>query len=191
MIRTVLTLLTLAASLCAAPITYRVTVDTSAFASLNGQAEFQFNPGGTPDPLTAVVSSITGVGSYNEASRTGDVTGADPWTLGNTQLPTVVILNLTGLTSTFTFDVTLAGDALDNPQSFDGTAFTLTMRDDQGVVLTGFNEPSLWLDVSFGSVFTFAQDQQITLDEVPEPATVGLMLAGLLLAAGRYRCSRG
>lgn len=193
MMRAFLTLMAMAGALSAGPVGYRVFVDTSAFAGFDGQAEFQFNPGGSPDALTAEVSAIAGVASYSEASRNGDVTGADPWLMGNggVFLPNMVVLNLEGFTNIFSFTVTLAGDALDTPSSFDGTSFTLTMRDENGDLLGGFSEPALWLDIYDGSVSPLFQDQQITLADVPEPAALGLAALGFLLMAGRRRCFPG
>ncbi|MBS1825769.1 MAG: NF038129 family PEP-CTERM protein [Acidobacteria bacterium] len=189
MIRTILALFTLTAALSAAPVGYRVFVDTSAFAGLDGQAEFQFNPGGAPDAATATLSALAGVASFSENSRAGDVTGADPWVFQNTAALNMLVLNLQGLTSNFSFQIVFSGDAIDNPVSFDGTAFALTMRDSSGVALGGFSEPTLWLDLTGGVFTTFIQDQQIELADIPEPSTIGLLLSGALFIALRRRAA--
>lgn len=189
MIRTILALFTLAAALSAAPVGYRVFVDTSVFAGLDGQAEFQFNPGGIPDAATATISGLAGIASFSENSRTGDVTGTDPWVFNNTQALNMLVLNLQGLSSVFSFQIVFSGDAIDNPVSFDGNAFALTMRDSSGVALSGFSEPTLWLDLT-GGVFTpFLQDPQIVLADIPEPSTIGLLLSGALFIVLRRRAA--
>ncbi|MBL8177232.1 MAG: NF038129 family PEP-CTERM protein [Bryobacterales bacterium] len=191
MMRAFLTLLAMAGALGAAPVGYRVIVDTAAFAGTDAQVEFQFNPGGTPDAATAEVSALAGIASFTNGPRTGDVTGSNPWLFGNSVLPNQLFLNLTGLGALFSFQVVFSGDAIDNPAELDGTAFTMTMRDTGGNVLGGFSEPSLWLEVSGGAVLPLMQDQQITLSEIPEPRAMILMMSGLLLLAVRRRCFPG
>lgn len=179
-------LLFFAATLTAAPITYLVTVDTSSFNGQNARADFQFNPGGLPDLAVAVTDGLSGIGSFSEVSRAGDVTGSGPWTFGNGQPVNQLVLNLITLSNSFSFFVTFSGDAIDNPSSFDATSFFFTMLNPAGSApLTGFSAPSLWLDVSQGSSFVTSQDRQITVSDVPEPGTLSLVAAVAVFALFR------
>jgi hypothetical protein len=187
-----LSLFVFAASVYATPLSYQVTVDTSAFIGQNARGNFQFNPGGfSPDAAFMQLNTLAGVGSTSVFFQTGDVTGTNPFTFGNTLVNNLLILDLLNLSSSFSFVVTFSGDAIDNPSSLDATSFFFAILNSTGTLpLAGFNQPSLSVDVSQGGIFVSSQDSLITfVDAVPEPGTLSLLALGLfgVIATKRRR----
>lgn len=186
-----------ASSTAYAAITYNVAVDTSLINGVTGNLNFQFNPGGGAQAATASISgwSATGGSFLGAPILTGDVTGTLP--------ATVTFGNTTGLNdyfhpiqygTSFQFLLTFDGAAINSPANGPaGTSFLIALYDnddplnalltdtpdfiaaadinpDGTITITRFNTP-----LGGDPVATFSSD-------VPEPSTVFLTAAGLVLA---------
>ncbi|MGH7193200.1 MAG: NF038129 family PEP-CTERM protein, partial [Candidatus Saccharimonadales bacterium] len=122
----------------AEPVTYRVTVDTSAIAGGSGFVDLQLNPGALPDAQTADVTidqfqnsggTLGGVTIAGNAS--GSLAGAVQ--LGNTSMLNELKQALT-YGNTLTFVITLAGDAIATPLGgLFGSMLSLTLFRPDGV----------------------------------------------------------
>jgi hypothetical protein len=122
----------------AGPVTYRVSVDTSALTGSAGFLDFQFNPGALPGSQTAqaAISQFQSPGgTLGSSSTSGNASGS---LLGEVQLGNANMLNELKQAFTFgntlTFDVQLSGDALSIPlNSSFGSVLSLTLLGPDGV----------------------------------------------------------
>ena len=193
----------------AAPITYHVSVNTSAISGTPGHLDLQFNPAGgsAAQPATASITDFTTAGGMlgGVVERLGDAAGT---------LPDMVRLNNTSginnlfqaftFGSDFSFNLTLTGPALDIPSDgTSGSGFFLALyaMDQQTPLLTS-NPDGLLLSVllsangtttvqTFGiSPGVISVTQQAAA--IPEPATIVLLGTGLAGVAARvFRRQRG
>jgi hypothetical protein len=189
------TLIFLAATLglSASPVvTYQVQVNTSTIAGTSGNLDFQFNPGNaTSQPAFVTIFGFASDGTLAGAPATvGDVTGTLP--------PAVTIHNTDGFNDYadgFTF-----GNALSFFVSFDGPAitspngtatagstfaFTLFNSDFSGTLLSTDPVNGVLVEGTVDThgnvgISNFGVDSTTKASPVPEPASAGLALVGLL-----------
>jgi hypothetical protein len=194
-------LLALAAPAVAGPLSYAVTVDTSALAGTAGALDLQFNPADPLSPSATVsVSNVLTDGTLGAVpSLSGGAAGVLPGALSianSAQAPgTNELSQPFTYGNTLSFVLTLSGAALDQPNGL-GSTFSLFLLDGTGMpqladlnfsplgqVLDvnlngdGTITPIVYPTVSGSSVVTATP-----LAVVPEPsslALLGLGLAGL------------
>lgn len=191
-----LLVLCLARQSSADAITYAVSVNTSSILGDAGSLDFQFNPG----PLTTQAADLEILGFASDGTLdpagpvlTGDATGALPGTL--------LLDNGSGFNDYFqdftfgsviTFDVSLLGPALTNPDgmSSSGSTFAFSMFSDPGGAT-----PALTSDMTNGFAFTTAVNLDGTTTPAnssatalsysvvptPEPSSVVLLASGLAM----------
>ncbi|MGH7193611.1 MAG: NF038129 family PEP-CTERM protein, partial [Candidatus Saccharimonadales bacterium] len=112
------------------PVTYRVSIDTTALAGTSGFLDFQLNPGALPDAQSAgatIENFRTVGGSVGGVSTTGSVSGdlSGAAVLGNAAMLNELKQGFTFGTSV-SFDVRLDGDALTLPgRGLFGSTFAL------------------------------------------------------------------
>jgi hypothetical protein len=194
---------TWAAALQAGPISYSVTVNTSALNGQSGNLDFQFNGGNPPyDPATATVSLFSTNGVLGSpAILSGSVTP------GNAQLPSGFALNNTAIFndlfqpivfgSQIQFTVTLSGIALTSPSgsTASGSTFLFSLYDASGI------NPLLTSDPSGGVAAIQVNQNGTTTPQAlpngtnpsvatlavvtPEPAAGMLLLLGVALLGAR------
>jgi hypothetical protein len=176
-------------------ITYPVLVDTSAADGLSGFLDFQFAPGdaSTQPAFISITNFISDGTLVGPPQVNGGVSGALPGTL--------MIDNSTAFNdyfepftfgSSFTFNLTLEGAALQSPNGTanSGSTFGLALFDGaQNPILTtdpnGFaGLVNVELDGSTDTV-VFPSDSNggapvVQFVATPEPATLGLSLIGIL-----------
>src|SRR5262249_55575682 len=116
----------------AAPVIYHVTVNTSAISGTNGSVDFQFNPSGSPQALTATLSNFTaGPGTVFGAAdgTTGNVTNNFPTSITLNNLPGPLNEAIGNLTygSSFSYDVTFSPNYDDDPPN--NTSFFMFLFD--------------------------------------------------------------
>jgi hypothetical protein len=198
---TALTLFTvgLGAPLRADPVTYHVSVDMNVVSPGNigqmGFLDFQFNPADSTMPFdagTATVSNFNsnGGGITGEFFENGSVVGgptfpATDLVIGNgPTTPNEATYNYT-YGSSFSFDVTLAGPAVDNPMFPNNpSTFALTLFDSSGTSLTDptGGGPGLTICTSGTCGIFAAPGITVTSSLLPEPsswAIFGVALLGL------------
>jgi hypothetical protein len=206
--RTALALLTsaLAAQARAGLITYSVTVDTSLVSGIQGSLDFQFDASDiTSQTATATLTNFTGGTLVGSPTFNGDASGTlspGPATINNT--PANLINELIqdfNYGSSFSFDVTLSGAALQTPNGSPGSTFSLTLFDGRGasgnalLSIDANTPPALLINVNGDGSTSVIASSAVTatpsVSSVPEPASV-LMLAmgGLALASYRWRQRR-
>ncbi len=158
-------------SVCrAGSVTYQVSADTSPLNGQDGNLDFQFNPGSSgAQPATATVTDFHTVGGIlsQPAALTGDAAGSLPGTL---TLNNGTIYNdiFQGFTygESFSFLLTLSGEALDHPSGTFGSSFALSLYDAAGIT------PLLTTDPN-GSVLTvnINADGTISAETFPHSPT--------------------
>jgi hypothetical protein len=170
-------------SLWAGSISYQVTASTGIVSGGNGYLSLQFNPGGTSDAATAVISNVTGFSVLDAATLTGGASGS----VGTS----VTIVNSGAVNeylqrgtfgTTLSFLVSFSGPLFDNPVSLDGSAFSLNyVSDDQQDF-----ETNLWISFLPGLEPDILTDttRVEAVNPVPEPSTMALAL--LALPVGIY-----
>ncbi len=189
----------------AATISYNVTVNTSALAGTQGFLDFQFLPGGL-DALPAF-AAVAMFASFDAvlaptADRAGDATGTLPGTvtLGNSQGFNDLFQGIT-FGSTFSFNLTLSGAALDpGGSALSGTAFSLLLFGADGMTpLVTADPDGRIVSLQIGpngavAVSTFPQVNGPPVADVtaavPEPTTLLLVGAGVVAIAARRRRAR-
>jgi hypothetical protein len=192
-------LLALAAPAAADPISYVVTVDTSALAGTTGALDVQFNPADPlSQPATATVSNFLTDGTLGAVpSLSGGAAGALPSVLSianSAQAPlTNEVQQALTFGKTLSFQLTLSGPALDQLNGL-GSTFSLFLLDGSGMPTLAdpsFSPLGQVLDVNLnadGSVTPIAYPtvggpSVVTVSPlapaVPEPPTLALLGLGL------------
>ena len=190
-------------------VTYQVSVNTSTLSGQGGNLDFQFNPGGLgAESATATVTSFQTVGGIlsQPAMLTGDATGSLPGTLtlDNGTLYNDVFQGFI-YGNSFSFRLTLSGQALDNPGGTFGSSFALSLYDAGGIrpllttdpngsVLTvNLNANGTTLAETFPQSLTNSIPVAVATSAVPEPSTMVLLIISLpvfLFAILRYDTKR-
>jgi PEP-CTERM motif len=181
------------------PITFTVTVNTTAISGTSGFIDFQFNPGGA-GAQSATVSltnfNFTGGSLAANADLTGSATGLLP---GNVTINNTGQLNdlFQGITfgNSFSFSLTLSGAALNNPGGSFGSLFGLSLIgsdqttplltiDPNGTILSLLLNPNGTTTISTFFLSRRDDSSVVTIQAqnaaVPEPATLLLLSSGLL-----------
>lgn len=181
-----------------ADTSYMVSVNPS---TLNGQydyIDFQLNPGGAnSEMLTAVITNFAPSATLNPADpnnyMAGNYSGSlpGPLTLVNSTQDNEYAEGLV-LFNPMTFDITLSGPALTNPNDIpaaNGTTFAIGIEDANGNMLLA-GGPLGTINVNFDGSLTLSSAQDgkgnsyVTFGPVaagvPEPATIGLAALSLL-----------
>jgi hypothetical protein len=193
-----------------ADMIYEVTVDTSSLNGTNGYLDFQFNPGNASAlAALATISNFTGgtpgsANSFPLAGNTGDASGSLPGTL-TLDNGTAYNDSFQGFTygSSFSFDLTLSGPALDNPSGNVGSSFALSLYAADGatpLLTTDPNNSVLTINLNADGTTTIETfltptgDPSVVtataMNAAPEPSSLVLMATALpagLLAWRRYR----
>jgi len=182
-------------SACAGPVTYQVSVNTSALDGQSGNLDFQFNPGGLgSEPATATVTNFqTLAGILSQpAMLTGDASGSLPGTLTlNNGTAYNDVFQKFSYGSSFDFALTLSGPALDSPGGSSGSSFALSLYDAAGLtplLTTDPNGSVLTVNLNVSgttSVLTFPQSSTnstpaASVSSVPEPSSLVLFGLGVL-----------
>jgi hypothetical protein len=188
------------------PITFHVSANTSSISGTLGSFDFQFNPGGLGSlaataTITNFQSNGTLVATAPGVQFTGAVSGTLPGTvtLNNTTAFNAYTQNF-NFGTTFIFDVTFSGPALDTPNpSKPGSLFALdffSARDAGGSNLLPGTDPNapgaaLVLNVNPNGTVTRSSGSSsavtTTLVNVPEPSTLLLLAAGVVAGAAWKR----
>jgi hypothetical protein len=191
-----------------------VTVNTTSALAQMGYIDFQFNPGGlTTQAANADVANFFTDGVLNPADAgngtTGEVSGMLPTTvtLINSETTNEYTEAMT-FGTTITFDLDLYGPALSNPNGDGGGTFTLDFlnADQSGYLFT--DDPQNDVPVFTVTInpdgsttaMTYPSEDDgppvVTFTgptEVPEPASIALLLCGGLAAfatLGRRRLAK-
>jgi len=196
-----------------ADLTLSLSVDTSSLNGQSGYLDIQFNPGdSSAEADTATVTNFQTIGGIlaQPPILTGDASGSLPGTL--------TLVNGTayndvfqGFTygSSFGFNLTLSGPAIDSPGGTVGSAFALSLYAADGITPLLTTDPNgsvstVYLNANgTASAETFPQSPTdntpaASVTAVPEPSTLTMVLlfsslqAGLiLLRSARRRRSAG
>ncbi len=181
----------------ATPITYDVSVTTSSISGTSGSLDFNFNPGPLVTQSASLqISNFTTDGTLGGSpSLMGDASGLLPGTLtfGN---GTGFNDYFDGFTfgNTLSFEVSLYGPALSAPDgtSTSGSTFAFSMFSDAAgsipTLTTDADGFAFTTDVNlYGSttVSSFSSETSVVpeTNAVPEPGSIGLSAAALILVA--------
>ncbi len=182
-------------AVCAAPITYDVTVNTSPYAGSGGNIDFQFNPGALSSPEANATITLF--------SPTGILQGAPTLDGGaaGTLATTATLTNSSGFNAlfqsvifggSFSFRIAFDGAFLTSP-SLDGTTFSLNLFDLDGIDVLGLADPAgnmLTGQLVNGAVSLSSEGAPVgnlpavtfnaVVGQVPAPAMLWLLVFGLL-----------
>jgi hypothetical protein len=189
------------------PISYLVTINTSAITGESGNLDLQFDPGVLPGTqlATASVQNFSTNGTLGTATLTGNVTGTLPGTLSfdnqtafNDDFQAMVFGN------TIQFDLLLSGPAVLAPDgtSVSGSSFGIGLWDSPGfnplltsdpngfagivnIDLDGSGTTSTFLTNTGGPPIVTFTPQVTTV--IPEPGNILLFGTGLVAILGLAR----
>ena len=191
-----------------AAVVYLVTVDTASVAATAGNINFQLNPGGAAQFVSADISSFMFIGGGSldgPPALIGNVTGVLPATVTLTTGPPASGLNdyfqLVTYGNKFSFVLSLYGPGVDAPDgvSTAGTTFGIALFNNA----LPFPNPILTTDpFGFAAIIDIAPGTgvitltpfptpggppAVTFDPIPEPATFLSMGSSLLAVMVLYR----
>ena len=155
--------------------TYQVTIDTAGLSG-TGMLDFAFLGLGSAGPATAYLSNFSG--NYGEFWLEGDASGDRETgiTLGNSEFFNDYLQTVT-LGSIFRFNV-----MFDVAAEGDGMTLGVALYDEFFTTYLGAEGNLVQFELTPGSGVTVAAADGVTrVAEVPEPASMALMLAGLML----------
>jgi hypothetical protein len=185
-------------------ITYHVIVDTSSFNGTQGSLDFQFDASDlTSQTATATLKNFTGGSLIGSPTFHGDASGTlfpGPATINNTPANLVnELIQDFNYGNGFSFDVTLSGDALQNPNGSPGSTFSLTLFDGRGgtgnplLPIDANTPPALLINVNSDGGTAGTSSPSVTatplVSSVPEPSSLALVAAAAatLLGFGPFR----
>jgi hypothetical protein len=192
----------------AGPLTYSVTIETSAINGTSGNLDLQFNPGAMPGTqlATAAVEGFSSDGTLvGAAVLTGDVTGALPGTVSfDNQTAFNDDFQAIDFGNTIQFELVLSGPAVLTPDgiSTSGSTFGVGLWDSAGINPLLTSDPDGFVGVvninldGSGTPTTFLTDAggpaavTFTPEEtpaVPEPGSILLFGSGLAGMIGLVR----
>ena len=174
------------AGAAAAGPTYQVTVNTSAFAGTNGFLDFTFLALGSAAPATATLSNFTGpLGA--DVFATATVAGSLPGTvtIGNGGAVNELLQAVTfgGL---FTFDLNFTAD-----QGIAGTTFGVALVNEALTDYVGVAGDILDIGLQPGAPTTVSVSDFASVNVVPEPSDLLLVMSGLALMGWVVRRKAG
>jgi hypothetical protein len=185
-------------------ITYHVLVDTSSITGTQGSLDFQFDASDlTSQTATATLKNFTGGSLIGSPTFHGDASGTlfpGPATINNTPANLVnELIQDFNYGNSFSFDVTLSGDALQNPNGLPGSTFSLTLFDGRGATgnpllpIDANTPPALLINVNSDGGTAVTASPAVTstpsVSSVPEPSSLALLAgaSATLLGYGRFR----
>jgi PEP-CTERM motif len=196
-----------AGSARANPLSYQVTINTSAVTGTSGNLDLQFNPGLLPGTqlATASVQSFSTNGTLGTATLTGDVSGTLPGPLSfDNQTAFNDDFQAMVFGTNIQFDLLLSGPALLAPDgtSVSGSIFGIGLWDSTGINplltsdpngfagivninLDGSGTTSTFLTNTGGPPVVTFTPKVTTI--VPEPGSILLFGTGVMAIVGRVR----
>ena len=166
--------------------TYQVSINTSAFAGTSGFLDFSFLALGTAAPAFATVSNFSGALEAGSIPS-GDVTGALPGVvaIGNTTAFNDLLQAVTfgGL---FTFDLTFMAD-----DAGAGSTFGVALVNDSMTDYLGVSGNVVEIGVQPGAAASVSTTAFSSVNVVPEPSDLLLMLSGLAVMGAIVRRKQG
>ena len=177
---------------------FNVTVDTGFLNGSPSVLGFDFIDGGSPSN-SVTLSSLTANGTIDATSITGDVTGTGPWMFADSSLfnELLVAFNPTGSSLTFSFST--SDNAADPGSSPDAFSFFVLATDLITPLITtndptGANALFLFsLGQGAAGLAVYSPEQAgfsievAAPQSIPEPSTIALLAAALLIVGRRKR----
>jgi hypothetical protein len=180
--------------------TIQFSLNTSSIAGTTGSIDFQFNPGGaSSQAATVLISNFAGGLSAGPAQHFGNASGGpvpNAITINNTQADNEDFEPFT-FGSSLKFNLLFSGPAVVSPNGTSTAAsqFTFSLFSDAaGTIPVLTPDPAgiagtvtVNLD---GTLTSHANSSSLVIAAVPEPASLGLTAAALLMGLGLLRLRR-
>ncbi len=191
MTKQMVTLLFLSVGIASAS-TYTVDVNTSALNGTTGSLDFQFNPG-----VGAFQTAVVGISNVAGGSYAGSQTVYGTGVTGGPIPSTIDITNVTGqdnevldsykFSNNLTFKLDFSGPAITSPNGSDtaGSTFAFSVYSDAAGTIPA--NLSLAIDLGDQGTLTPTASAGVTATATPEPSTLLLMAAPLILLGSQAR----